>query len=317
VLTIDDTGFEKSGACSAGVQRQYTGTAGKITNCQIGVFVSYFSPYGRALVDRELYVPESWFADRDVGGGRCAAAGIPAGRSFATKPQLAEVMIARAVAAGLPFGWVTADEAYGDNGPLRAFLEAEQIRYVLAVSCDHRIAARSGTTIRADVLARTIPKRAWQRLSCGPGSKGERTYDWALIATTDPDHQLLIRRSISKPSELAYYRCFTPGGARLAELVRVAGSRWNVEECFQGGKNEAALDHYQVRKHLAWYRHVTLAMAAHAWLAVTAAGSAHADITAEPDEPPPEPAAAAVACGDGHTREGVHSLWTTNHPAAL
>jgi SRSO17 transposase len=173
VLTIDDTGFEKSGGCSAGVQRQYTGTAGKITNCQIGVFVSYFTPRGRALVDRDLYVPESWFADR----GRCARAGIPDDREFATKPQLAKVMIARAVAAGLPFGWVTGDEAYGDNGPLRAFLEAEQIRYVLAVSCDHHIQARPGKMIRADVLARTIPKRAWQRHSCGPGSKGDRTYD--------------------------------------------------------------------------------------------------------------------------------------------
>lgn len=207
-------------------------------------------------------MPKSWFTDP----GRCAAAGIPPERRFATKPQLAKLMIARAVAAGLPFGWVTGDEAYGDNRPLRAFLEAEQIRYVLAVSCDHRIRTRSGKKICADKLAGTIPKRAWQRLSCGPGSKGDRTYDWALVGIGAPDHHLLIRRSISKPGELAYYRCFTPGGATLAELVRVAGSRWNVEECFQGGKNEAALDHYQVRKHLAWYRHVTLAMAAHAWL---------------------------------------------------
>jgi SRSO17 transposase len=309
VLTIDDTGFEKAGTCSAGVQRQYTGTAGKITNCQIGVFLGYASPRGRALVDRELYVPKSWFADRE----RCAAAGIPDDRAFATKPQLAKMMIARAVAAGLPFGWITGDEAYGDNGPLRAWLEDEHINYVLAVSCDHRIDIGAGKTIRADALAAKVPKRAWQPISCGPGSKGDRLYDWAL-ADAGPHHRLLVRRSISK-GELAYYRCYAPGGATLAELVRVAGSRWSIETCFQGGKNEAALDHYQVRKHIAWYRHATLAMAAHAWLAVTAARTARTADTAEPDEPdepPPEAAAAALACGDDPAREGANSLWTTN-----
>jgi SRSO17 transposase len=312
VLVIDDTGFEKSGVCSAGVQRQYTGTAGKITNCQIGVFLSYASPCGRALVDRELYVPKSWFADVE----RCAAAGIPAERRFATKPQLAKVMIARAVAAGLPFGWVTGDEFYGDNGPLRAWLEAERIRYVLAVSCDHRIDVGGGKKIRADRLARTIPSRAWQRMSCGVGSKGDRLSDWALADAGEPDHYLLVRRSISKPGELAYYRCFAPGGVGLAALVRVAGSRWSIETCFQGGKNETALDHYQVRKHIAWNRHVTLAMAAHAWLAVTAARAADAAGPQEAAKPPPEPAAAALACGDGPAREGVNSLWTTKPRSA-
>jgi SRSO17 transposase len=233
VLTIDDTGFEKAGVCSAGVQRQYTGTAGKITNCQIGVFVSYVSARGRVLVDRELYVPESWFADRE----RCSRAGIPDERAFATKPQLARVMIARAVAAGLPFGWVTGDEAYGDNGPLRAWLEDQRINYVLAVACDHRIGIGGGKTIRADALARKVPKRAWQRHSCGPGSKGDRLYDWAL-ADAGPDHHLLVRRSISK-GELAYYRCYAPGGATLAELVRVAGSRWTIEECLCATRRSA------------------------------------------------------------------------------
>jgi SRSO17 transposase len=273
---------------------------GKITNCQIDVFVRYACSRGRALIDRELYVPRSWFADRD----RCAAAGVPADRQFATKPQLARVMIARAVAAGLPTGWVSGDEAYGDNGPLRVWLEDEQIRYVLAVACDHRAEVGAGKTIRADKLAANVPQRAWQRISCGPGSKGDRLYDWALAdADRHPDsgRYLLVRRSISK-GELAYYRCFAPGGATLAELVAVAGSRWNIEESFQGGKNEAALDHYQVRKHLTWYRHATLAMAAHAWLAVTAARAADT-ATAEPDKPPPEPAAATLACGDDPARE--------------
>jgi SRSO17 transposase len=266
VLVADDTGFEKSGACSAGVQRQYTGTAGKITNCQVGVFLGYAVPGGpRALIDRELYVPRSWTADRK----RCVAAGIQPGTGFATKPELARAMIERALAAGLPFGWFTADEAYGDNGPLREWLEKTGIAYVVAVSCDHRVPIGAGTAIRADTLAAKIPARGWQRVSCGAGAKGERLYDWAL-ADAGPSHYLLIRRSVST-GELAFYRCWAPKGATLTELVRVAGSRWAVEECFRAAKNEAALDHYRVRKHTAWYRHITLAMCACAWLAVTAA----------------------------------------------
>jgi len=266
VLVADDTGFEKSEVCSAGVQRQYSGTAGKITNCKIGVFLAYAVPGGpRALVDRALYVPRSWAANR----GRCAAAGIPEDTRFATKPELARVMIKRALAAGLPFAWFTADEAYGDNGPLREWLEDAGIAYVVAVSCDHRVPAGAGKVIRADKLAAKIPAHGWQRVSCGPGSKGDRLYDWALAAA-GPAHNLLIRRSVAS-GELAFYRCWAPKGATLAELVKVAGARWAVEECFRAAKNEAALDHYQVRKHTAWYRHITLAMCACAWLAVTAA----------------------------------------------
>lgn len=178
-------------------------------------------------------------------------------------------MIKRVLAAGLPFGWFTADEAYGDNGPLREWLEATGIAYVVAVSCDHRVPIGAGKTIRADRLAAKVPARGWQRVSCGPGSKGDRLYDWAL-AEAGPAHYLLLRRSLAY-GELAFYRCWAPKGATLAELVTVAGSRWAVEECFRAGKNEAALDHYQVRKHTAWYRHVTLAMCACAWLAVTTA----------------------------------------------
>jgi SRSO17 transposase len=269
VLIGDDTGFEKKGSCSAGVQRQYTGTAGKITNCQLGVFLAYASAKGRALIDRELYLPRSWTAD----DGRLAAAKVPDGTEFRTKPQLLRLMIERAVAAGVPFGWVTADEAYGDNGPLRAFLEQERIGYVLAVARDHVITTPAGRR-RADTLAGRLPKRAWQRLSCGDGAKGRRYYDWALVATSRPEISMLIRRNISRPSELAFYLCHTPRPASLPTLVKVAGARWAVEECFQAAKNEAALDHYQVRLYKAWYRYVTLAMLALAWLAVTRAALA-------------------------------------------
>jgi SRSO17 transposase len=227
VLIGDDTGFEKGGSCSAGVQRQYTGTAGKITNCQIGVFLAYAGPGGRALADRELYLPRSWTGDE----ARLAAAGVPDGTSFRTKPQLLRLMIERAVAAGIPFGWVTADEAYGDNGPLRAFLEQQGLACVLAVSRAHVITAPAGRQ-RADALAGRLPRGAWQRLSCGDGAKGTRRYDWALIATSRPEISLLIRRSVSRPSELAFYLCHTPRPVPLGRLVKVAGARWAVEECF-------------------------------------------------------------------------------------
>jgi SRSO17 transposase len=298
VLVADDTGFQKSGRCSAGVQRQYTGTAGKITNCQIGVFLAYVVPGGpRALIDRDLYVPRSWAA----GQSRCAAAGILDGTGFATKPELAKAMIGRAAAAGLRFGWFTADEAYGDNGPLRRWLEATGIAYVVAVSCDHRVPIGAGKAIRADTLAAKVPARGWQRVSCGPGSKGDRLYDWAL-ADAGPAHYMLIRRSLAG-GELAFYRCWAPNGATLAELVTVAGSRWAVEECFRAAKNETALDHYQVRKHTAWYRHITLAMCALAWLAVTAASG------------PPHRIASSGGPGHGDpAREGAALRPGTGHP---
>jgi SRSO17 transposase len=303
VLIADETGFCKSGRGSAGVQRQYTGTAGKITNCQVGVFLAYAVPGAgtRVLVDRELYVPRSWTEDQ----ARRAGAGIPQDRKFATKPQLAQTMVERAVRAGLPFAWFTADEAYGDNGPLRDWLEDSAIAYVVAVACDTRVPAGAGRKIRADALARRVPDRGWQRLSCGPGSKGERLYDWALAGAGAGRH-LLIRRSLTS-GELACYLCWSPRAAAMAELVRVAGARWAVEECFQTARNETALDHYQVRKHRGWYRHVTLAMCAHAWLAVTAAAS----------RPPPGPVVPAGRPGDGiRATEGAGRLWTTLPAAA-
>jgi SRSO17 transposase len=265
VMVADETGFLKKGRKSAGVQRQYSGTAGRIENCQLGVFLTYVSGEGRALIDRELYLPESWTADPD----RCREAGIGEEVDFATKPELARRMLERARDAGALFSWFTADEAYGDNPGLRAWLEDQDINYVMAISCDQRLSTPTGR-VRADELARMAPKRGWQRLSAGEGSKGQRLYDWLLIDPGNDIHQLLIRRSISTPTELAYYICHSGNPVPLVELVRVAGSRWGVEETFQFAKNETGLDHYQVRKYQAWYRHITLSMLAAAFLAVTA-----------------------------------------------
>jgi SRSO17 transposase len=280
VLVGDDTGFEKKGSCSAGVQRQYTGTAGKITNCQIGVFLGYAAPKGRALVDRELYLPRaSWIADP----ARRLRAKIPQGAAFETKPQLLQAMIERAITAGVPFSWVTADEAYGNNGPLRRFLEDRQVGYVLAISRSHR-ATTSASRRRVDAIAKSLPRSAWQRRSCGNGAKGHRWYDWALVATISPAHHVLIRRSVTRPQELAFYLCHSTRPITMTRLIRVAGARWTIEECFQTAKNETALDHYQVRQYPAWYRYITLAMLAMAFLAVTRADLA---ATTEPDNHPP------------------------------
>jgi SRSO17 transposase len=311
VLIPDETGFLKKGRMSVGVQRQYSGTAGRIENCQLGVFLTYAAPDGaRAFIGRRLYLPEkSWIADR----ARCEQAGVPGEVGFATKPELARQMIADAIEAGVPFGWVAGDEAYGQNTPLRSWLEERDIAYVMAIPCSFEITARKGKAgkRRVDELSALVPAGGWQRRSCGNGSKGPRLYDWALIEATGPAHQVLVRRSLSPGEkgevELAFFYCHAPAGASLAELVAIAGSRWNIEECFQAAKNEVGLDHYQVRTWDAWHRHITLAMLAHAFLAVTAAHE-HT-----PPDPPPE----RVTSTDGEygigdlAREGDHSLWTT------
>jgi SRSO17 transposase len=267
VVVADETGFLKKGVKSAGVQRQYSGTAGRIENCQLGVFLTYTSPRGRALIDRELYLPKTWTGDRE----RCAEAEIDEQVEFATKPTLARNMLERLLAkhgrAAMP--WFTADEAYGDNPGLRDWLDNQDINYVMAVSCDARFTTPTGPR-RADELAAAAPKRGWQRLSCGEGSKGHRLYDWLLVDPGADAHLLLVRRCISKPTELAYYVCRSRTPVPVAELVRIAGSRWGVEETFQFAKNETGLDHYQVRRYDAWYRHITLSKLAAAFLAITA-----------------------------------------------
>lgn len=266
VLIADDTGFAKKGRASAGVQRQYSGTLGRTDNCQIGVFLAYVTGRGRALIDRELYLPVSWTNDRV----RCRAAAIPGEVGFATKPQQARAMLERAVAAGVPFAWFTADEAYGQNPGLRGWLEESDIAYVMATRCDDEVVSGLHTTTRVEVIAR-VPAGAWRRLSCGDGAHGPRRYDWAWVPIRRPFLHgrrgwVLARRSISDPGEIAYYVCFGRRGTRLRELVRVAGSRWAVEESFQTAKNEVGLDQYQVRRYDAWYGHITLAMLAAAFL---------------------------------------------------
>jgi SRSO17 transposase len=277
VLVVDETGFLKKGTKSAGVQRQYSGTAGRIENCQVGVFLTYASTKGRALVDRELYLPKEWSADP----ARRTEAHVPERVGFRTKPQLAQAMLERAVEAGVPAGWVTADEVYGGDARLRAFLEDRDLAYVLAVKATQPlwVAGEQGPAeVAARELVARLPARAWRRLSAGDGAKGPRVYDWARVALTRPGWPgrgfwLLARRRLSD-GELAFYACFGPARTSLAELVRVAGSRWAVEECFQAAKDQAGLDHYQVRRYDAWYRHVTLTMIALAFLAAVRAQAA-------------------------------------------
>ena len=304
VLAADDTGFLKKGRMSAAVARQYTGTAGRVENCQVGVFLAYVTPDGaRALIDRELYLPQQWDRDRE----RCRAAGIGADVAFATKPQLAKAMIGRALQAGVPFRWVTGDEVYGGNPELREWLEEEEIPYVLAVACNAMTGTAAGAK-PADELAELVPAGAWQRLSCADGSKGPRLYDWALIGTDRDDHWLLVRRSLQPGEkgdiELAFYRCYSPRPVTLAELAAVTGARWGVEDCFAEAKNEAGLDHYQVRRYRAWYRHITLSMLAHAFLAVTA----HAARPAQLPPRPPEPVTASGNTDSGSAEKGARNL---------
>jgi SRSO17 transposase len=273
VLVVDETGDLKKGTATVGVQRQYTGTAGRVENAQFAVYLVYASSVGHAVIDRELYLPKGWIDDPD----RLQAAGVPDQVGFATKPALAKAMICRALDAGVPAAWVAGDEVYGANPQLRAELEARGVGYVLAVACDHPVRA-GGATQRADALLTRVPARAWQQVSCGTGAKGHRLYDWAFIRLDHHgpapggqagQHWLMVRRN-QRTGELAFYRCFTPRPVPLAILVKVAGRRWTIEERFQTGKGLVGLDQHQVRRWRSWYRWVTLAMLAHAFLVVAA-----------------------------------------------
>jgi SRSO17 transposase len=246
VLVVDDTGFLKKGVRSAGVQRQYSGTAGRTENCQIGTFLAYASTRGHALIDRELYLPESWTTDRD----RCRKAGVPDEVEFTTKPRQAMAMLARAFAAGVPFGWVTADEAYGQVKYLRVWLEAHDAAHVLATKRNDTLVTTSGGEARADELIAGLPARAWRRLSAGAGAHGPRVYDWARVPIRIAwrpgwGHWLLARRSLTDPTDIAFYVCYGPRRSGLHHLAWIAGARWRIEECFQQAKNDAGLDHYQ------------------------------------------------------------------------
>jgi len=269
VLIVDESGFLKKGTKSVGVQRQYSGTAGRRENCQIGVFLAYASSRGRTFLDRELYLPTAWANDAE----RRREAGVPEEVAFATKPTLARQMLERAFAAGVPAAWVTGDAIYGNDTDLRRWLEAGSHPYVLAVSCDHPL-WHGGTQERADALVAALPPEAWGTRSCGAGSQGERLYDWACMqlpyeSAAGMSHWLLVRRSRSDPTELAYFRAFGPAETPLEEVVHVAGTRWAIEESLEDAKGAVGLDQYEVRKWIAWYRHVTLALLAHAYLEVT------------------------------------------------
>src|SRR4051795_9395664 len=271
VLIVDETGFLKKGEHSVGVARQYSGTAGRVENAQIGVFLTYASGKGHALIDRELYLPEAWCDAPD----KRAEAAIPDEVAFATKPALAGQMIGRALDAGLPCAWVLGDEIYGSDRHLRMDLERREQPFVLAIRSNEKLWSVLGGRLgqhTAAALTRALPKAAWQRLSAGAGSKGERFYDWARVRLTrlqQPpwDHWLLVRRSRRDPTDLAYYVVFGPAETSLATLARVAGQRWAIEECFEVAKQEVGLADYEIRSWHGWYRHITLAMLALAFLA--------------------------------------------------
>lgn len=266
VLVVDETGFIKKGVKSVGVKRQYSGTAGRIENCQIGVFLAYASSKGRAFLDRELYLPHEWAEDCE----RRSEAGVPEDVDFKTKSQLARAMLERAFESGVPMSWVTADEVYSG---LRVWLEEREVSYVLAIKSSEKLWTSGFVQQGASSLAAEVPSDQWTRLSAGDGAKGPRIYDWVSVPIRplkEPGkgYWLLVRRSVEKPDELDYYACYGPDQTPVEELVRVAGTRWIIEEGFEEAKGEVGLDHYEVRKWEGWYRHVTLALLAHAYLAV-------------------------------------------------
>ncbi len=279
VLVVDETGFLKKGTKSVGVKRQYSGTAGRIENCQIGVFLGYASAVGHAFLDRALYLPQEWAADV----ARRHEAGVPEAVTFQTKGQLAQLLLARALQAGVPHAWITGDEVYGNDGHLRRWLETQGEAYVLAVRGNMLLwtwdesSPPTGATLAERVGA--LADTAWRTRSCGDGAKGPRRYDWAWIALpylTPPGWTkgILARRSTTDPTDLAYYLVYAPTSTTLEGLVRVAGRRWTIEEGLEQAKGDVGLDQYEVRRWTGWYRHITLALLAHAFLAATRARAA-------------------------------------------
>src|SRR3954468_5549879 len=296
VLIVDETGFLKKGEHSVGVARQYSGTAGRIENCQIGVFLAYVSRYGQALIDRRLYLPEAWAQDES----KRAKAGVPEGITFATKPQMACELIAHALDAGAPCAWVLADALYGADSRLRRMLEKREQPYVLAVRSNHHLRLwdeegleETNPAAMADALA----SNAWATHAAGEGSKGLRLYEWARIALSSREdrgfeHWLLIRRSRREPDQRAYYFAFAPVGVSLGELAGAAGLRWTIEACFERAKDDLGLDHCEARSWHGWHRHMSLCLAAAAFLARLAADLRRATWGKANERSPAVPAAA-------------------------
>jgi SRSO17 transposase len=270
---VDESGFLKKGTKSAGVARQYSGTAGRVENCQIGVFLAYATTSECAYVDAQLYLPQDWTKDPE----RCREAGIPKGVEFQTKPQLALQMLKRAHAIDGPVPWVLADEVYGKSQELRTWLEGQKQSYVLAVSCNLsvRLAGRKAREAqRVDEVVTGLGAEAWKCLSAGAGSKGPRLYEWTWLEVESSrlpagwKRFLLARRSLEKPKEVAYYFVFAPATVTLQKVVEAAGLRWNIESGFEQAKQEVGLDEYEVRQWGGWNRFITLGLLAHAFLAV-------------------------------------------------
>jgi SRSO17 transposase len=290
VLVFDESGDEKHGVHTVGVARQYTGTAGKVTNCVNAVYCTYASKAGHALCDVRLYLHKSWAGDQQ----RREQAGVPEQVAFKTKPQLAAQMLTAHLQRGTPFGWVAADAVYGRDPQFRAAVEAAGKGYVLHVPCDFRLTLGCGTRITATDAVKLIKKRSWWNLrSAGLGSKGERYYRWGWIGTNSERHSLLIRQSLTDPTDMAYLWCYQPDDkpAPLPVLVTVAGMRWPVEEDLKHGKQHTGLDQSQVRTWTAWHRHQVLSIAA---LAITATATAQVrravappPLPQDPDQPPP------------------------------
>ncbi len=289
VLVLDETGFLKQGKASCGVARQYTGSAGKVTNCQIGVFAAYVSRHGHAFIDRALYLPKSWTDDPT----RLAAAHVPPDAAFATKPRLALAMIERAIAAHVPFAWVAADSVYG-VGDIEMALRRAGKGYVLGVNANHHFGSwRSAPPISgtAEAIAKGLDPSAWKRLSAGDGAKGERLHDWTYCELADLDaaeyddariglwtRGLLIRRNIAD-GDLAFFTTWCPAGTSVEVLVRVEGHRWAIEDSFETTKNELGLAHNETRSWHGWHRHVSLVMLAFAMMAA---------IRHQANKPPPK-----------------------------
>jgi len=287
ILAVDETAELKKGTATVGVSRQHAGITGQVENCQTVVFMAYVTARAHALFDFCLYLPKAWCGDKER---RCQAH-VPEEVKFITKPDLAAGMITGAAAAGVPFAWVAADEVYGRSSRFREACEKAGKGYVAAVPVNFAVMLPSGRKAHAADVAAMIPQQAWETRSCGPGCKGHRDYAWAWAGTASPRHWMLIRRSLSDPADLAFYYCHAPEGrtVSLTVLIRVAGKRWPVEECFQQGKGQAGLDQHQVRTWHSFHRHTVLSMCAQALLAIAAARPARAgdppSAAAEPAQP--------------------------------
>jgi SRSO17 transposase len=304
VLVLDESGFPKRGTQSAGVQKQYCGVSGRVENCQVGVFLSYVTALGHALIDRELYLPEDWCHDLP----RRQAAHIPESVTFRTKPELAKLMVERAQAAGLPIRWVVADTVYGHCPDLRDFLEAQGYPYALSVPCTEVVCVQTqaGWLLRdvASIGQEGLGAQDWQRLSQSAGTKGERLFDWAMLplvqhGTVDHRHWLVFRRCLDDPTEVTSYLVWTPqADTPLPLIVQAIGARWHIEEDLQTGK-DLGLDQYEVRSYVGWYRHVTLVLLASGFLVGICVQEQQAH--PPPQEPiPPSPLIALTTCEVRH-----------------